>query len=275
MSFATLLVHLELGRENTGLLKVTSEIAERFGAGVVGIAARQPLQMVYGDGYVSGDLYQRDRDEIARALAVAEAEFRAAFRGRDRFVEWRSSQETVYLADYFAAQARCADLVLTGVGTGDHYDGSRALNLSELIMQAGRPVLTVPVSASTMTLEQVLVGWKDTREARRAVADALPLLKHAKRVSVVEIAVQDNLDAAGTHVRDVVAWLGRHGIKADGAAQRSTGDDATALYATGQDIGADLVVAGAYGHSRLREWALGGVTRDLLLSANRFSLVSH
>ena len=82
MSYATLMVHMELGRPNTGLLKITAELAERFQAGVVGIAARQPIQMVYGDGYVSGDLYQQDLDEITKELKAAQAEFRAALQGR-------------------------------------------------------------------------------------------------------------------------------------------------------------------------------------------------
>ena len=111
-------------------------------------------------------------------------------------------------------------------------------------MQVGRPVLIVPTSDSALTLDHALIGWKD-------------------------------LSAASKHVADVVAWLGRHAIKAQGSAHLSTGDDATALYAFGQDLGADVLVAGAYGHSRVREWMYGGVTRDLLLSANRCSLVSH
>ena len=275
MSYATLMVHLELGRPNAGLLKVTAELAGRFRAGVIGVAARQPLQMVYGDGYAAGDLYQQDRDDIVKELAAAEAEFRSALQGRVAVVEWRSAQMYAYLADYIANEARCADLVLTGVATGDFLNASRAVDTGELIMQAGRPVLIVPTGASTLKLDHALIGWKDTRETRRAVSDALPLLKHASRVSVVEIAPEEDLPAARQHVADVVAWLGRHAIEAEGSAQLSTGDDATALYAIGQDQGVDVVVAGAYGHSRLREWVLGGVTRDLLLSANRCSLVSH
>jgi nucleotide-binding universal stress UspA family protein len=275
MSYATLLVHMELDRPNTGLLKVTAELAERFHAGVVGIAARQPLQMVFGDGYVSGDVYQQDRVEIVKELKAAEAEFRAALQGRVKFLEWRSAQTYAYLADYFAGEARCADIVLTGVATGDFLDASRAVNTGELIMQTGRPVLIVPTTASTLKLDHVLVGWKDTRETRRAVSDALPLLKQAAQVSVVEIAVEEEQAAAAEHVRDVAAWLQRHGVRAEGSVLLSTGDDATALYAFGQDAGTNVVVAGAYGHSRIREWVLGGVTRDLLLSANRCSLVSH
>lgn len=275
MSYATLMVHMELGHPNIGLLKITAELAERFQAGVVGIAARQPMQMVYGDGYVSGDLFEQDRDEIVKELNAAEAEFRAELEGRVAFVEWRSAQMYAYLADYLASEARCADLVLTGVGTGDFLDASRAVNTGELIMQTGRPVLIVPTSATTLKLDHVLVGWKDTREARHAASNALPLLKQAEQVSIVEIAAEEDLAEARRHVIDVVSWLQRHHVKAEGSALLSNGDDTNALYEIGQDKGADVVVAGAYGHSRLREWVLGGVTRDLLLSANRCSLVSH
>ena len=163
----------------------------------------------------------------------------------------------------------------SAAGTGDFLDASRAVNTGELIMQTDGTVLIVPTAASNLKLDHVLIGWKDTRETRRAVSNALPLLKHATWVSVVEIAAQVDLPAAARHAQDVVAWLGRHAIQAEGSAQLSTGDDATAFYAIGQDKGADVVVAGAYGQSRLREWVLGGVTRDLLLSANRCSLVSN
>ena len=275
MTYATLMVHMELGHPNTGLLKIAGDLAERFHAGVIGIAARQPLQMIYGDGYIAGDVYERDRDEIVAELKAAELEFRTALGARIPVIEWRSSQTIASLADYLASEARCADLILTGVASGNFLDASRNVNTSDLIMQAGRPVLLVPTSASTLKLDRALVAWKDTRETRRAVSDALPLLKQAKAVTVAELATEEELGNARRRVDDVVAWLSHHGVKAEGLAQLSTGDDAVALYALGQDSGADVVVAGAYGHSRFREWVLGGVTRDLLLSANRCALVSH
>jgi nucleotide-binding universal stress UspA family protein len=120
-----------------------------------------------------------------------------------------------------------------------------------------------------------MVGWKDTRESRRATLDALPFLKRAAHVTVVEIAGEDNLPAARSHLRDVIAWLRCHGVEAEPIAAPSSGNDATQLIAIARDQGATITVAGAYGHSRLREWALGGVTRDLLLSPDRCSLLSH
>jgi nucleotide-binding universal stress UspA family protein len=94
-------------------------------------------------------------------------------------------------------------------------------------------------------------------------------------VTVVEIAKQAELEAARLRLKDVTDWLSRHGTPAQCVASVSTGDDAAQLNVLAQEHAADIIVAGAYGHSRLREWALGGVTRDLLLSKKSCSLLSH
>ena len=275
MTYGTLMVHLELGRSNAGLLQIAGDLAERFHAGVIGIAACQPMQLVYGDSFISGDIYEQDRQELDKEMKAAEAEFRRALQMRAVTLEWRSTVMFTLLSDYLARESRSADLVITGIASGDLFDSSRSVNTGDLVMRAGRPVLVVPAAAGKVKLDRVVVGWKNTREARRAVSDALPLLKGASHVAVVEIAVEEELAAARTQIEDVAGWLNRHGIKAECLTSPSTGDDATALYAMAQDQGADVIVAGAYGHSRLREWALGGVTRDLLLRANWCSLLSH
>ena len=275
MTYATLMVHLELGRSNAGLLQIVGDLAGRCGAGVIGIATCQPLQMVYADGYVPGEVYEQDNDERQKELREAEAEFRAALQTHATTLEWRSAITTTPLADYVARQARSADLVITGVASGDLLDSSRTVHTGDLIMQVGRPVLVVPLAARQLKLEHAIVGWKDTRESRRAILDAVPLLQKAAKVTVVEIAAPDAMDAARSHGRDVVGWLRQHGIAAEALAQPTTGDDAVGLYTVAQDLGADLIVAGAYGHSRLVEWALGGVTRDLLLRQDFCALLSH
>jgi nucleotide-binding universal stress UspA family protein len=149
------------------------------------------------------------------------------------------------------------------------------VNVGDRVMQVGRPVLVVPDAADELNLKQVVIGWKDTRETQRAVFDALPLLKKAAHVAVVEICADDEMAAARKRVEDVAGWLKWHGVVAEPHASPSTGDDASLLNAIAQEQGADIVVAGAYGHSRLREWVLGGVTRDLLLRGQNFSLLSH
>ncbi|MBI2749172.1 MAG: universal stress protein [Burkholderiales bacterium] len=275
MTYATLMVHLELGRSNAQLLQLAGDLAERCRAGVLGVAACPPVQIVGGEGYFSAESFEQDRTELAKEMKEAEAQFRDALRTRATALEWRSTTDYASLSDYLAREARSADLVITGIASGDQFDASRALNTSDLVMQAGRPVLLVPAVVDRLKLERVVVGWKDTRETRRAISDALPLLKAATDVTVVEIASEQGLAAARAHLEDVVGWLKRHGVESTPMVTPSSRDDATELYAIARDNGADVIVAGAYGHSRLREWALGGVTRDLLLRADRCTLLSH
>lgn len=273
---ATLMVHLELGHANTKLLQAAADLAGRLNADVMGIAACQPLKIIYGDVYVSGDLIEQDREELEKEIRDAETEFRGVLQKHSGTLTWRSTVTFTSLADYLADQARCADLVITGVDRSRSiFDSSRHVDIGELVMQLGRPALIVPAVTGKVSLERVLIGWKDTRESRRAVLDALPLLKKADHVVVCEIAPEERMAAARAHVEDVVSWLKRDGIRAEPVATPSTSDDATHLNAIAGDQAADVIVAGAYGHSRLREWAFGGVTKDLLLRADRCSFVSH
>ncbi|MEO8938399.1 MAG: universal stress protein [Burkholderiaceae bacterium] len=275
MSYATLLVHLQSGESNTALLTIAGQLAERFGAHVIGIAACQPMMIVGGDGYVCGDVFEADERKITEDLAAAQAEFHEALHHKGRSLEWRSTVVIAPLADYLAVEARSADLVVTGSKPTSTVNLARAADPAMLIMQAGRPVLIVPSKAEPIRFGHAVIGWRDTRECRRAVCDAVPMLVEMAQVTVVEIAAVDELDAAQVRVSDVVAWLERHGVMASCRVERSNGNDVGALQAMIDEVGTDVVVAGAYGHGRLREWALGGVTRDLLLDASRCVMVSH
>lgn len=274
MSYKSLMVHLELGRPNDNLLQFAAELSRRHESRIIGIAACGGPTMVYGDIGLSGNAWVIEREQIEDQMATAETQFKAAFPDRSANVEWRSATDCADLAHYVAHQARCADLLLTGVAQGDLFDASRTVNTGALVMQAGRPVLLVPQAAREVRLARVLLAWKDTRETRRAVADALPLMRQAE-VSVVEVARPGSLEDARRHLDDVVTWLMRHGIAARALPLASSGDDSADLHAAADRERADVIVAGAYGHNRLREWILGGVTRDLLMSPHRCSLVSH
>ena len=212
MTYASLMAHLELGQSNSRLLRITADLAQRFDASVTGIVACQPMPMVYADGFVPAALFEQDSEIIAKQMNEAEAEFRSELRARAGRLAWRHSVMSGPLADYIASEARHADLIITGVVPKDLFDSSRSVNTGDLIMQAGRPVLVVPDATEQVKLERMVVGWKDSRETRRAIADALPLLKQASSVSVAEIAVEDAMPAARAHVADVVAWLQGHGI---------------------------------------------------------------
>ena len=276
MSYATLMVHLQAGSPNTAVLKIAGDLADRLNAHVIGIAVCQPIRIIYSDGYVPGDIIEQDRQEIDDELNAAETEFRAAMATRAGAIEWRSDVIYTSLSELLAKEACCADLVITGVDrNASMFDTSRHVDIGDFVMQAGRPCLIVPAKTGHLALDHVVVGWKDSGEIRRAISDALPLLKLAARVTVVTIADKDDLPVATERLGDVAFWLKRHGITATPLVVASTGDDAAALNTIVQDQGADLLVAGAYGHSRVREWVLGGVTRDLLLRAGHCALLSH
>ncbi len=275
MSYATILVNLEAGRTNAHLLQVARDVADRFQAGVIGTTTCAPIQMLYADCYVDGEIFQQDGKEIEKEIAEVKAEFHAAMEGRVKVLGWRSAVLVTPLADHIASSARVADLILTSAATNDPFNAARQVVIGDLVMQAGRPVLVVAPAPARFGMDRVVIGWRDTREARRAIADALPMLKAASKVSLIEIAAKEDLEVARSCLGEVVAWLARHGVTADSDVRPSTGDDAAGLFAMVEERGADIVVAGAYGHSRLREWALGGVTRSLIHQAGRSSFISH
>lgn len=277
MDIETIMVHLELERPNEGLLALATDLATRLGAAhLIGIAGCQPIQLVYADTYASGDIMAADRDEIEAELKKVEQRFRETCKGKIKRLEWRSNVTCGPLADYIASEARAADLVITGPDIGGSiFDHARQVRIADLVFQAGRPVLIVPKVCTHLDLSRVLIGWKETPECRRAAAGALPLLKLAGRVSVVTIASEEELVLAEGQVKDIVEWLLRHGVKADRDVIAHKGDDVERFARLVQEKSPGLVVAGAYGHSRLREWALGGVTGDYLINPDRPVLLSH
>ena len=208
-------------------------------------------------------------------MAELATEFSTAMTAQGLTMAWRSTVMFAPIVDYLARQARSADLVITGLAPPDQFDASRSVDSGDLVLQTGRPVLLVPADLTTLALDRVLIGWTDARETRRAVADALPLLKLAGRVTVIEIAPEAERVAARERLDDVAGWLERHGVTAQSFVTPSTGNDSQTLQGIASDEHSDLLVAGAYGHSRLREWMLGGVTRDLLLRSPHCTLVSH
>ena len=129
---------------------------------------------------------------------------------------------------------------------------------------------------SSLRAEHVLIGWKDAREARRAIQDALPFLHEATKVTVVEICESGEESTAQKQIDDVVRYLTRHRINANSrVVLQQQGSGSAELIKFAQEDGADLLVTGAYGHSRLGEWIFGGVTHDLLATSSICCLMSH
>jgi nucleotide-binding universal stress UspA family protein len=276
MTYKTLLVHLDLNGDNEGLLKITGDLAERFGARVVGIAAAQPILPLYDEGIVMADVATAHRNEVDKEIAACRSQFRQALEGRVKQIEWRSNVTFESLADYVAKEARCADLIITGKDIGASLmDNSRRVSIGNLAIKAGRPVLIVPQGITALPLQHVFVAWKDTREARRAVVDALPLLEAAGHAGILQIASETDREDAQAQVNDVAHWLEGHRIFSTPQAISTRSSEIGYLRAELLSRKCDLLIAGAYGHNRLGEWMFGGVTEDVLLDPDFCVLLSH
>jgi nucleotide-binding universal stress UspA family protein len=275
MDYKSVVVGLALDRSNDACLAVAGDIAERFGARVIGVAASDITPTLY---FAEGDIAQQLLDEEAAAirkrLSELEAEFRNAIEKRAASVEWRSAQ--ALSGQYLLQQSRAADLLVVGARNEAIVDVGIAPDPGDLLMQAGRPLIVVPSTVKWLDLRSVLVAWKDVREARRAVFDALPLLAAAKDVTIAAIPEKES-DRAGilAQVADVAAWLRGHGIVASTVVPEKVTNTIAQLDKVAADIDAGVVIAGAYGHSRLREWILSGVTRHLATESRRCAFLSR
>jgi nucleotide-binding universal stress UspA family protein len=170
-----------------------------------------------------------------------------------------------------------ADLIVVG-GTPHPVlrDPYRTLDPGAVLLRAGRPILLVPPGVASPPGKRVAVAWKDTREARRAVADALPFLRQADTVVLAEFCAQGEEASARHHLEDLKQFLARHGV--DTAREQVAAIEATAtssLLGLVEADAIDLIVAGGYGHTRLGEWIFGGVTRDLMTGSPVCCLLSH
>jgi nucleotide-binding universal stress UspA family protein len=275
MNYKTVMVSLALDKPNDACLAVAGNIAERFGARVIGIAASDLRPTLY---FSEGEYAQKGLDEenaaIRKRLAQLEAEFRSSVGLRAKSVEWRSVLGLP--VPYIMQEVRAADLLVVGARTEALVDPCVAADPGDLVMQAGRPLIVVPPDVQWLDLRSVLVAWKDVREARRAVFDALPILATAKEVTISEIPEQGVAYAdALSHVADVAAWLRGHGIVASTVVPEANGDVTGQIERIAGDVGAGLVIAGAYGHSRFREWMLSGVTLRLATKSSRCAFLSR
>jgi nucleotide-binding universal stress UspA family protein len=209
---------------------------------------------------------------MAHVLAETGEKFRAAAKHVAE-VEWRGLPDDV--THLITNEARAADLVIIG-REQDSDNPYYGLDTSAAVARMGRPALLVPEGIESLKAQRILIAWKDTREARRAVLDALPFLQRAETVVIVEILEEGEENGASHRLKDVANYLTRHRV--DIITQQVRPADVTAansLLRLIEDENIDLLVAGAYGHSRLGEWAFGGVTRDLLRESPICCLFSH
>ena len=267
-------VDLEQGSEPA--LRATCELSERLkSTEVIGVAAGLPAAPIHADGMIASSVLELDYARLNQAIGRCETRFRSALKDFGGSLQWRSAAANP--ADFLADEARAADLVVVGRAEHDAPFGpGQPLNIGDAVMRVGRPLLVVPPRSTRLALDRILVAWKDTAESRRAIAAALPLLRKANDLTIVEIVSESRERAAAqARVADVARWLAQHQIAAATRVEPSAGDAGSQLDAMASEARIDVIVAGAYGHARLREWIFGGVTRHLLHQSSACALLVH
>ena len=275
MSYKTIMVHMHIGDANSALLNAAALFAKQLEAKVIGVIVGQQTPIIYGRDYPMMDFVDIENERLEKSIQAAEVLFRKAFKAHTAPIEWRSTMTRAPIVDFIVAESRSADCIMTGIASTDFDEFFGAATAGEIVMQSGRPVIVVPEKAEPLKLDQIVVAWKDTREARRAVVDALPLLQVAKQVTLVEIVEKSDKKSANLRLQELTSWLAAHAIQTNYIVQITKDDDATDLVRMAKKLKANVVVAGAFGHSRLREWALGGVTDTLLHSTKFCTLLSY
>jgi nucleotide-binding universal stress UspA family protein len=281
MSYKDLLVVLGPDTASRGRIALAAALAERFAAHLVGLyplpVAEVPRHFAYYDPALL-DPFFRDLREKAQEVCDKEREgFEHAASLRGLSAEWRMVTEGLETDP--AVHARYVDLTIMGQLDPDGGDGELLRPRPEHVaLASGRPILVVPYAGNFETIgSRALIGWNASREATRAVNDAMPLLVGADVVTVLTIDAREGPDAHGELPgADISLHLARHGVKA--TIERTVSADVPVgdvLLSRAADLGADLLVIGAYGHSRVRELLLGGATRSILQSMTVPVLMSH
>jgi nucleotide-binding universal stress UspA family protein len=273
MTYKTILVHCDASPKVGHRLGVAVALAQKHGAHLIGLHVRTPFMTpVFSDGSMPSESLVTAYEAATKTTeSQAAGAFAAAIKPAKLSSEWRVldglAEETL------ASQSLYADLVV--LGQTDPEDPTPVVP-ETVVLSSGRPALMVPHVGVTAEIGQtVLLCWNASRESARAAADALPILRQAKSVTVltIEPASDGGADAGGAAA---AAWLARQGVNA--TVQRDIAPDVDVgdvILSRAADRSVDLIVMGVYGHSRLREMVLGGASRTLLQSMTVPVLMAH
>jgi nucleotide-binding universal stress UspA family protein len=285
MTWKDLIVHVDPTQAGLARMRSGVRLAERYQAHLTGLFIRMPLLLaaelpiVTGIRLEGGVRHQEFEQAVEReeaAIRDCEREFREAVARVSIEGDWSLADGgSPSLID---AEARFADLIIVGQGAGKGAAAVQAGFPAELALACGRPVLVIPACYATDAIaERVLVAWNGTREAARAVHDAMPLLERAQFVALLAVAPPwGETDDGMRELAKLADHLKRHGVTAERyvarAPEHAAGEE---ILAQAGRASCDLVVMGAYGHSHMREMVLGGATRTLLQDAAVPLFLSH
>lgn len=272
-----IVVNLSVGERASPVGDYAVSVAAAFDAHLAGVAfVYDPIVPVSGAGYIPAEVIDvQERDNAAAAKTAVERFTAASSRAGVTAEPLTLSASFAGVGDQFARVARRFDLSIVGQAEPET-SAVEDVIIEAALFDFGRPVVVVPyIQKAPLKLDRVMLCWDGSRAATRAIADAMPLLKRAGLVEVVivsnEAGKQDEIDGA-----DMGAHLARHGLNVE--VKRTVLGDidvADVILSHAADAGSDFIVMGGYGHSRLREFVLGGVTRSILQSMTAPVLMSH
>ena len=272
-----IIVNLSVGEGANAAADYAVSLAAAFDAHLAGIAfLYDPIVPVSGAGYMPADVIEaQERDNAAAAKAAIDRFVAAGKRAGVAAEPLTLSGSFAGVGNQFGRIARRFDLSIVGQAE----PGTSAVEeiiAESALFESGRPVIVVPyIQKAPLKLDRVMLCWDGSRAAARAIADAMPLLERAGRVEIVIVANErgkkDEIEGA-----DMGAHLARHGLNVE--VKRTVLGDidvADVILSHAADAGSDFIVIGGYGHSRLREFVLGGVTRTIFRSMTAPVLMSH
>lgn len=279
MTYKTVLVHVDESKNSLKRTQIAHQIASKFDAHITGIALTGISRYIFE----STDLGVGDPNIMLHLSALRE-------RAEKAIAQFKQASEGLGIATTecliandeanggLGLRARYADLIIIGQTNRDEPSPSVMSDFPEfMVVNSGRPVLVIPHTGETNGIaENCVIAWDGSREAARAITDAIPLLKQSKLVQVLIINPEKQGEAHGEEPgADIALYLARHGIKVDIASRFSTHSTGTAILGACKELGADLLVMGGYGHSRFREMIMGGTTRTILEKMTIPVLMSH
>lgn len=279
MSFKSILVHIDYTERAYERMDIAIDLAQRFDAHLSALApAGNPLLPFTGAADGFGNYAAEVMQELTRLSHASVERFHAKAKtaGFSTYDASACEGDAVYA---LKKAAMYADLVVLGQTDREHTTPAKPNDLPQaVVLGAGRPVLIVPYAGTFAHVgRRVLLLWNESRESARAARDAMPILQSAQQVDVLAFDVK-SVKPAGfeSGLGEIGDYLARHGVKVNVAREPIGEVDVGALaLSRAADFGSDLIVMGGYGHSRLREWVMGGVSRSVLEHMTVPVLMSH
>ena len=280
MTYKTICVSLNDIVGNDAMFAAAAFLGRTFEAHIAGVYIVPAPQYYPGSGIdLMPVVFDGARKFFHEKAEGVRAAFESAMQNESVLFSFVAVQSDTWdIAAAFVAESASADLLLCKNVSEKSSSGLEADFVERIVVSTGRPVLIVPgAGVTSLRAGETIVGWNGSREAARAAFDALPLLKAADKVRVTVVDPQKIGHMRGKIPgADLAGNLARHGVNAVAESYPTNGQDpGEALLEHARDIGASLVVLGAYGHSRMREFILGGATNSVLAQMDRPVLMSH